>query len=682
MAKNKTPMSDEAILTRIVGKVQSATSESKTSRETERVQRYYDQELPRRTSDGNSSYVSSDVFDAVESMKAQLLEVFAGGHDIIRFLPHRDEEATVAAAETKWVEHVVHDKNKGFEIFQDWIDDGLKTRRGIVQAYWENCIVYDEHTFKGMSLADVQALASQDDVEDLEANLDAPEGSEDTFDPSPEEATFSGSWRRRIDKSRVKIENVPSEEYFSEESKKSREDGVRGRRMLKSRADLIADGFDKTKVNAATAVTNDTAQEKQARDNPTNDAFSMADDPVSPEMELVEVFETYVRLDIDGGRPGLYKITHSDKHIFDKEEVDEDPFVSFTPLRRPHSQQGNNFAARVIQTQNARTVLTRAILDHTAITTNPRWQVLNGAVTNPKELLDNRRGGIVNVRQREGIMPLQYPNLNPFVFETLQMLKDNKEENTGISALSQGLNKDAISSQNSQGLVSDLVSLSQVRQKIIARNFANCLAELYLKVRKLSIEFEKKERIAQVVDEFELLDPKLWHPERPLKVSLHVGYGEQEKEAAKFAQLWGLLTQDPVASQWCSPPKQHKLLSDGLRKNGFANYADYIIRPEEWKAPPPDELKVKELEIKSKTADAALASAQASQRKVDSHEQLEVLKAQLAKMTLDLKRIVDLRAADRQDLDVANRVDVSQREVEMLENAPPEAENAIVSPQG
>jgi hypothetical protein len=225
--------------------------------------------------------------------------------------------------------------------------------------------------------------------------------------------------------------------------------------------------------------------------------------------------ETFIPLSLKGdGTSCLYRIVHAGGQLFEIDEVEEDNFVVFTPLRRPHSQHGNNFAKRIVPTQNARTVLMRGILDHTTTTTNPRWQVLNGTLANPKELLDNRLRGIVNVKQREGIMPLQYPNLNPFVYQTIEMLKGSKEETTGISSLSQGLNKDAISSQNSQGLVNDLITVSQTRQKIIARNFANFVSALFLKARKLVLENESKKKLFEFDNDFQKIDPKLWTPSR------------------------------------------------------------------------------------------------------------------------------------------------------------------------
>jgi len=66
--------------------------DTRLTSEQSRIQRYYDGDLPRRQHEGSSSYVSSDVYDGVESMKSQLLEVFAGGHDIVRFKALNDAQ--------------------------------------------------------------------------------------------------------------------------------------------------------------------------------------------------------------------------------------------------------------------------------------------------------------------------------------------------------------------------------------------------------------------------------------------------------------------------------------------------------------------------------------------------------------------------------------------------------------
>ena len=55
-------------------------------------------------------------------------------------------------------------------------------------------------------------------------------------------------------------------------------------------------------------------------------------------------------------------------------------------------------------------------------------------------------------------MPMPQQPLNPYVFQTLQLLQENLEENTGVSSLSTGMNKDAVSKQNSAALVEQLAT--------------------------------------------------------------------------------------------------------------------------------------------------------------------------------------------------------------------------------
>jgi hypothetical protein len=671
-------LSDEQILARVNAKVTTLTPylNSKIGKENEKVLRYYEQQEPKRQKEGNSSYVSSDVYDSVESMKAQLLETFGGGYKIVRFDPYGEQDSEQANVATCYTEKVIFKKNRGWFVFHDAIDTALKSRNAVAEVYWEDKKVKDEHSFKRMALADVQALAAQDDVE-----IDAKLSPFLAIDNGP---VYDGTWSRTLDKGQVRIEVIAPEEFFVEKRVKHRTDGARGKRTLTTRQDLIDEGYDEKKVKLCNVSDTDTlnlSQEAQARNAATDDGAAFKDAEVQPELEPIMLFETYIDLVLEG-RKALYRVVHTDNVLFELDEVDEDPYVEFVPLRRAHAWWGNNYAAKSIPTQNARTVLTRGVLDHTAQTISPRWQVLNGAVQTPRELLDGRNGGIVNVKMRDGIAPLQYPNLNPFVFQTLEMLKQNKEETTGISALSQGLNKDAISTQNSQGLVGDLVALSQVRQKVVARNFAMFVLELWEKVYKCIVENDSLDRIEQVYGKPVQINPADWRKEREVTLSLHLGYGEQEKRAAKLKEVYAGLAQDPVMAPAFSLPKRIKLAQDAMDEDGIKNVDDYLDANAQ--PPGPDPIEMKKLEIEGMKAQAALITAQAAQAKVEKDAVLGEMKHQLAQLQEHFDALMQERDADRKDLDVANRVDVAQREIKLAEEAPEATakENVIVSPNG
>src|SRR5262249_36121497 len=139
-------------------------------------------------------------------------------------------------------------------------------------------------------------------------------------------------------------------------------------RTMKTRAELYREGYPKVKVDSidwADARSLNLTGENISRWLPVTDGNAPLEDAIQEEMQKVMVYETYVRIDIhDGGGVKLWKVTHAGHMLLDKEEVDRAPFMCFVALPQPHIFHGSNFAARVIPTQNARTVLTRAILDH------------------------------------------------------------------------------------------------------------------------------------------------------------------------------------------------------------------------------------------------------------------------------------------------------------------------------
>jgi hypothetical protein len=640
----KRSLSDDQILAKVNAKVTQLSPylSSKIGKENEKVLRYYEGLEPKKQKEGNSSYVSSDTYDSVESMKSQLLETFGGGHKIVSIDPTGPEDADEAKRITSIIEGVVFTQNSGWFLFHDIIDTALKSRNAVAQVNWESKTVKDVHEFKRMPLADVQALAAQDDIE-MEAEL-APSTAIDTG------PVYSGKWTRVLDKGKVSIEALPPEEFFVEKRVKKRTDGARGRRTLTTRQDLLDDDYDAKKVAKCTTEGADAinqSQEAQARFEPTEDgAPQNSSGEVQPELEPIMLYETYMDLVLEG-RKALYCIVHTDNVLFECDEVDEDPYVEFVALRRAHAWHGNNYAAKSIPTQNARTVLTRGVLDHTARTIDPRWQVLNGAVQTPRELLDGRGGGIVNVKMRDGIAPLEYPNLNPFVFQTLEMLKQNKEETTGISALSQGLNKDAISSQNSQGMIGDLVALSQVRQKVVARNFAMFVLELWQKVYKVLKDNSPS--------------ASQWDAERQISISLHLGYGEQEKRAQKLKMAYMGLAQDPELAGAFTLEKRIKLATEALDEDGIKG--DYLIPADQVPPKQPDPIEMLKAQADADRAKAAMLTAQAAAAKVEKEARYDELKSSLDILTQHFNALMQERDADRKDLDVTNRVDVSQREI-------------------
>ncbi len=648
--------------------------DSKLSREREDVLDYYNGVKPKPSHAGNSKYVSLDVFDAVESMKAILLETFAAGSRIVTFEPQGEDDVQMAQQATEYCDFVLFRQNDGYQIFSDVIQDGLTSRAGVAKIYWDERVEEVQEVFSNLSLEEAEMLLAAPDVSDVEVKL------------NEETGMYDGELTRVVDKSQVKIDVIPPEEFLITPQSKSIEDApFIAHRTKKTYAELIEEGYDRKLVERIGSE-----DETELTLNPEvlarfeqvgADRLNM-DGAVQEQSKFVIVYECYLYLDMEGtGETKLYKIVKCGNVVLDKQEVDRKPFLSFVPLPVPHSFYGSNFAARVIPTQNARTVLVRGILDHTVITNNPRYQVVKGALTNPKELIENRIGGIVNVTRPDGITPLAQASLNPFIFQTIQLLDADKEESTGVSQLSQGLNKDAVSKQNSQGLVENLVNLSMQRSKIVARNFANqFIKPLMLEIYRLVVAHEKGEKVVKIAGTFQRMMPSAWADRSDATVELKLGYGEQEREAQKFLAMHQLLSSDQTMAPMYGLDKKYNMMRAVFEKSGVKNTVDYLTPPQMIQPPQPDPMMMKQIELEERKVATLEKQAETTAAKVQANAELDLLRAEMQQMKQAFEQMMRERVEERKDFDTSARYAIATEELAMAQAADPEQKRVIVSP--
>ena len=98
-------------------------------------------------------------------------------------------------------------------------------------------------------------------------------------------------------------------------------------------------------------------------------------------------------------------------------------------------------------------------------------------------------------------------------------------------------------------MVEQLTTMSQQRQKIIARHFSSFLKRLYSEVYALVIENEDSNKIIEVAGSFVEIDPRSWKEKRDVVVEMSLGYGEADREAQKHLALHQLFSQDPAISR-------------------------------------------------------------------------------------------------------------------------------------
>jgi hypothetical protein len=87
--------------------------------------------------EGRSKAVSTDVCDTVEGLMPNLMDIFAGSDEVVRFEPVSQEDEAAAQQETDYVNHVFMQQNPGFMVLYSFIKDALLSKVGIVKVWWE-----------------------------------------------------------------------------------------------------------------------------------------------------------------------------------------------------------------------------------------------------------------------------------------------------------------------------------------------------------------------------------------------------------------------------------------------------------------------------------------------------------------------------------------------------------------
>jgi hypothetical protein len=667
-------LSDNNIVTLVDNQVGSSIgyADSELSTERAKIIDYYNGVLPKPAHDGNSKYVSLDVYDAVESLKAALLETFSSGTRTVKFAPQNEDDVELAKMCTEYTDYVVHRQNDSFKVFSTCIHDSLIARAGVVKVFWETSSETDYEEFEDITESELDMLLAQDNVELVDSEIDAI-------------GLTSGTIGIERDTSQVIVENVAPEEFLIESQAKSLETVTFcAHRTKKTLSELRLEGYSEKlidKIGDHTDVDFETDPEVLARfDNIGN--FRNGSSDHQDQVRSVMVYEAYILLDVEGtGIAELYKVIKAGNVLLEKEKVSRKPFVTFVPLPTPHSFYGNNFADKVVATQNARTVLTRSILDHAMITNNPRYTVVKGSLSNPRELIDNRLGGIVNTTRPDAIAPMLQAPLNPFIFQTIKLLEEDLEDTTGVSKMSQGLNKDAISKQNSAAMVEQLATMSQQRQKIIARNFAaQFMKPLFHMVYDLVCEEETQERMVELSGSYVECDPRKWKEKRDVSIELHLGYGEQEKEATKYLNVHTMLTNDPNLSVMYQQPNQYELAKKIMELSGVKEVSAYLTNPENIEPPQPDKNAEMQMQMAQKQLELQERQTALAEMKAEMDMKISQMKIELEKSKVENQHAIQSDNIDLKEEQLRHKKLIDHAELVLAQQA--DEITAIASPNG
>lgn len=630
--------------------------------------------------DGRSSVVSPDVRNTIESMLPQLMVKFCGGDTVVEFEPTKQGDEEMAEQATDYLNYLLFVRNHGERVVYNWMKDALLSKNGIVKVWWDTRWDETREEYEGLHDVELAQLMDDEEVEvteqksypdeeDAEQRMKALEKLQEQLDQALDAAQQGNQqaaqaipqiqgqmqqiqatpakmlWDvvcKRVKKGgRVRVENVPPEEFLISRKAKSIEDAsFVGHRVARTISELKSMGYknvDDITSDDQAASLNMERIERLSWDDEM--AYLQMDNVQSLDTSQRQVWvtECYIRCDYDGdGIAELRKVVRAGNQILENEVCDVAPFVSITPVPMPHKFFGLSVADLALEGQRINTILLRNQLDNNNLEVNGRYFAVEGQV-NLDDLLTSRPGGVVRMKTAGAAGRLDQGTGNSGLnLQMMEYMKGFQEDSTGWTRYNQGSDGDSLN-QTATG-VNQIVNRADMRLDLIARNFADGFRGLFRLMLKLCSQYQQTEDMVKLRGEWVPVSPREWR--RGFNATINVGLGTGSKDQL-VQQLMMIGQQQTLGLQigTATPKNVYETQAQLTKAVGFKSPDKFFVDPSTQPPKPPQ-------------PDPAQMQAQ-----------VETMKAQLKAQTDQQSKAAELQL-ERERMAMQAEVDRNRQEAE------------------
>ena len=437
---------------------------------------------------GVSSIVDTSTTETVEAFSAILSDLFLNNQRLARFVPYNDSPGAYKSAKdaSLLVNYCLFKQNNGWEILESWMKCALLWKNGIIRWDYVEDYEYIFEEYEKITQPRLDEILSEDDVEivgDLQFENDV-----DTQGES-ELVYVDVRLRRKINKSKVKLELIPPESFrISREASSIENAEFVGLQSTYTRSEMrkmwpeMSESLSEDDWNALGSEnwngTSRYSEDIAARKLVTGQEYWQGSTnidltPLEANRE-VTVTECWLRVDRDGdGIAELKRFIIAGTHVLLEEDVDMIPLASLSPINIPFEFYGLSIADFTRSSTLASTAILRGFVENTYLTNySPKLADPNvvdfSALQNmkPKQIIPTNGNPAAAV---SAMVPEAMSTGTVPLLEHLQMIK---EQATGMSKAAQGLNDTLYVSGNSEQKLAAVQSASQKRIQQIARRFA------------------------------------------------------------------------------------------------------------------------------------------------------------------------------------------------------------------
>jgi hypothetical protein len=597
--------------------------------------------------DGRSQVVASDVFDAIEGILPDLVDVFVSSDKAVVFDPVSEEDEEGAEQVTNACNHVFYKQNNGFMILYTAAKDALMLRTGGVKWCWEEKRTPEWTTYRAV---DEMQLAAY-----LATNPTAEVVSQEAYEPTPEEQQQYQAAQQQAAQMGQQLPPMPPR--FTVRIKLVKKRGIVRVRAIPPSELEISERHNSVLLDECPYVAHvrectlsevremgykvDVEDLKAAREQDEDDEYFeelrdwhwREDNNLDESMQRGWLREEYVLVDFDGdGIAERRKVVRLGNVVLENVEYSHVPIAAWTPYILQHRFEGLSVADLVEEFQRIRTDIWRSQLDNLDLANNQETVVTTDSQGNPlaniDDLLNRRPGGILREQVQGAIRPYverwQGIEANPML-DALERAKQNRTGHIpGLTVLdADALNKTAtqISKESNQ---------NAKRMKMMARIMAEALvAPMFRGIFKTLSDYCMEKLSFRLAKQFVAYDPQEWRDGYDMSINVGIGNGDdmaKQQFLMMLQQSQFALMQSPYASL-VDPKNVYNLQARLIETAGYKNPGEFITDPANAPpAPPPQPDPKMQIEQMKLQADAqkfqAIHQSEIEKYQADMHRQM------------------------------------------------------------
>lgn len=535
--------------------------------------------------EGRSSVVSTDVADAIEWIMPEIMKAFTQNNEVVTFDPIGANDRRQAELESRFVYDVLMKDNNGFISLHEFFKDALLQKNGFFKCYYaeEACVTVENYT--GLNELELEMLLQDPELEltgKSESEYSDEHGTITVYDVNVKRTRMEG---------KIQVECVAPDDMRINRMHNSvslKDARFIAHSMLKTKSDLLEDGFDKEIVDSLPTESEEFREARNYRFTMQGENTAPIGGTVSkdPSTSLYEVSECYMRMDLNGdGIAERVKITvagfDNPTTILDVEEVEEWPFISATAILMSHKLFGLSVYDRLKEIQEQKTALWRNILDNMYLQNNQRTIALEGMV-NLDDLLVSRPGGIIRAKRADAVTPYVTPQLSGDVYKMVDYLDQVRAGRVGVSPEGSAADVsigDAVGSEGVERLLSQKEELVGLMVRVFAETGIKPLMEM---IRRLLIKHIDTTMDYEFHDEWVQIAPQNWVKRKHTTVRVGTGSGNRKEQAAALTQV--LAYQEKLMAlpgqALVTEAQVYNALNDLAKTSGMPGVGAYFLDPD------------------------------------------------------------------------------------------------------